>query len=75
MCIQCVHAFPSCLLGLYSEVYVNKWPGAPFFGSLHPAGAKNKSSISNTVTVMVCLREDIYKIDMCHICIYTYSIK
>ena len=27
----------------------NTWPGAPFLGSLHPAGAQNKTLISNTV--------------------------
>ena len=26
----------------------NKLPGAPFWGSLHPAGAQNKTLISNT---------------------------
>ena len=27
---------------------MEKWPGAPFFGSLRPAGAQNKTLISNT---------------------------
>ena len=27
---------------------MNKWPGAPFLGSLHPAGAQNKTLFSNT---------------------------
>ena len=29
---------------------MNKWPGAPFLGYLHPAGAQNKTLISNTAT-------------------------
>ena len=27
---------------------MNIWPGALFWGSLHPAGAQNKTLISNT---------------------------
>ena len=27
---------------------MKKWPGAPFLGSLHTAGAQNKTLISNT---------------------------
>ena len=27
---------------------MDKWPGAPFFWSLHPAGAQNITLISNT---------------------------
>ena len=27
---------------------MDKWPGAPFLGCLHPAGAQNKTLISNT---------------------------
>ena len=27
---------------------MNKYPGAPFLGSLHPADAQDKTSISNT---------------------------
>ena len=28
---------------------MNNWPGAPFWGSLHPAGAHNNTLISNPV--------------------------
>ena len=27
---------------------MNKWPGAPFWVSLHPTGAQNKTLILNT---------------------------
>ena len=27
---------------------MNKWPGASFLGSMHPADAQNKTLISNT---------------------------
>ena len=36
---------------------MNKWPGAPFLGSLHPAGAQNKTLISNTA--ILCEIEDV----------------
>ena len=32
---------------------MNKWPGAPFLGSLHPSGAQNKTLISNTGLIMM----------------------
>ena len=41
------------LFGTFEQVYIerhmNKWLGAPFFRSLHPAGAQNKTLISNIV--------------------------
>ena len=30
---------------------INKWPGAPLFGSVHPADAQNKTLISNNILV------------------------
>ena len=30
---------------------MDKWPSAPFLGSLRPAGAQNKTLISNTDSV------------------------
>ena len=34
---------------------MNTWPSVPFLGSLHPAGAQNKTLIANTdmVTVLI----------------------
>ena len=32
---------------------MSKWPGAPFWGSLHPAGAENKTLISDTAYYLV----------------------
>ena len=43
-----MHDFIKFETGLYSEFHVNKWSGEPFLGSLHPAGAHNKTLISNT---------------------------
>ena len=33
---------------------MNTWPGAPFLGSLHPAGAQNKTLVLDTDSVTVC---------------------
>ena len=56
-----VHIFETCAPGVcmilsnYKEVFivsntltVNTWLGAPFLVSLHPAGAQNRTLISNT---------------------------
>ena len=37
---------------LYSKKHMNKWP---FLGSLHPSGAQNKSLISDTDVIYVCV--------------------
>ena len=34
---------------------MNLWPGAPFWASLHPAGAQNKILIWNTVIIISIL--------------------
>ena len=48
-CAPGVQAFPTFVIGLYSEKHMNRWPGASFLGYLHPAGAHNKNLILNNM--------------------------